>query len=262
MMTAAQIAAHIEEMAPLVYQESYDNAGFCVGNPDMEVKSVLLCVDVTEAVINEAVRSGANMIISHHPVIFKGLKRITGANYVERIVSQAIKNDIVLYAAHTNLDIASHGVSWEMAKQIDLQDIKVLSPKSVLEQTVGLGVVGNLPKAMPVNNFFDLLKKVFDVPYLRHSYSELREIQRVALCGGSGAFLLEDAVRAGAHLLISADFKYHDFFDADQRIIITDIGHYESEKGVLCIFYELLTKKIPNFVGRITEEGFNPVVYY
>ncbi|MDR3180851.1 MAG: Nif3-like dinuclear metal center hexameric protein [Prevotellaceae bacterium] len=260
-VTAAHIAAAIEEQAPLIYQENYDNAGFCVGRPDTVIQSVLLCVDVTEAVLEEAVRLGANMVVSHHPVIFTGLKKVTGATYVERIVAQAIKNDIVLYAAHTNMDSALHGVSWAMAQQLGLHDIKVLSLREAPEQS-GFGAVGNLPGGMNVRSFFDLLKQVFAVPCVRHSALLPGEVRRVAMCGGSGAFLLHDAIAAGAQCFVSADLKYHDFFNADGQIIMADIGHYESEKYVLSIFYELLTKKIPNFAIRITQAGLNPVYYY
>jgi dinuclear metal center YbgI/SA1388 family protein len=261
-ITAAQLAAVIEEQAPLGYQESYDNAGFCVGNPATAVTSALLCVDVTEAVLNEAVQLGANMIISHHPVIFNGLKKITEETYVERIVAQAIRHNIVLYAAHTNMDRAAHGVSWIMAKQLGLNDIAVLSPTEHLSPAVGFGAVGNLPETLEIPAFFDLLKQVFAVPCIRHSALLPGKVQRVALCGGSGAFLLKDALAAGAHCFVSADLKYHDFFNADSRVVMADIGHYESEKYVLSIFYELLTKKMPNFAVRITKNGLNPVSYY
>jgi dinuclear metal center YbgI/SA1388 family protein len=260
-VTASHIAAVIEEQAPLTYQESYDNAGFCVGHPDTVINSALLCVDVTEAVLEEAVRVGANMVVSHHPVIFNGLKKITGTTYVERVVAQAIKHNIVLYAAHTNMDNALHGVSWIMARQLGLQDIKVLSLRDASEQS-GSGAVGNLPEGMDMRRFFDLLKQVFAVPCVRHSALLPGKVQRVAVCGGSGAFLLHDALAAGAQCFVSADLKYHDFFNADGQIIMVDIGHYESEKHVLSIFYELLTKKIPNFAVRITETGLNPVHYY
>ena len=260
-VTAAHIAAAIEEQAPLTYQESYDNAGFCVGHPDTVIQAMLLCVDVTEAVLEEAVRLGANMVVSHHPVIFNGLKKITGATYVERIVAQAIKNNIVLYAAHTNMDSALHGVSWIMAQQLGLHNIKVLSLRESPEQS-GFGAVGDLPHDMDVRQFFDLLKQVFAVPCVRHSALLPGKVRRVAMCGGSGAFLLHDAVAAGAQCFVSADLKYHDFFNADCQIVMADIGHYESEKYVLSIFYELLTKKIPNFAIQITKTGLNPVYYY
>jgi dinuclear metal center YbgI/SA1388 family protein len=260
-VTAAHIAAVIEEQAPLAYQENYDNAGFCVGHPDTVVNAVLLCVDATEAVVEEAVQLGANMIVSHHPVIFTGLKKITGATYVERVVTQAIKHNIVLYAAHTNMDSALHGVSWIMAQQLGLHDIEILSLRNTAEQS-GFGAVGNLPDDMDVRLFFDLLKQVFAAPCVRHSALLSGKVRRVAVCGGSGAFLLHDAIAAGAQCFVSADLKYHDFFNADNHIVMADIGHYESEKYVLSIFYELLTKKMPNFAVRITKAGFNPVYYY
>jgi dinuclear metal center YbgI/SA1388 family protein len=218
-------------------------------------------VDVTEAVLEEAVRLGANMVVSHHPVIFNGLKKITGATYVERIVAQAIRNNIVLYAAHTNMDSALHGVSWIMAQQLGLHDIKVLSLRESPEQS-GFGAVGNLPDDMDFRLFFDLLKQVFAVPCVRHSALLPGKVRRVAVCGGSGAFLLHNALAAGAQCFVSADLKYHDFFNADSQIVMADIGHYESEKYVLSIFYELLTKKIPNFAIQITKTGLNPVYYY
>jgi dinuclear metal center YbgI/SA1388 family protein len=260
-VTAAHIAAVIEKQAPLVYQESYDNAGFCVGHPDTVINAVLLCVDVTEAVLEEAVHLGANMIVSHHPVIFSGLKKITGATYVERMVAQAIKHNIVLYAAHTNMDSALHGVSWVMAQQLGLRDIKILSLRDASELS-GFGAVGNFPDSMDVHPFLDLLKQVFAVPCVRHSALLSDKVQRVAVCGGSGAFLLHDAIAAGAQCFVSADLKYHDFFNADDQIIMIDIGHYESEKYVLSIFYDLLTKKMPNFAIQITKTGLNPVYYY
>ncbi|MDR3184060.1 MAG: Nif3-like dinuclear metal center hexameric protein [Prevotellaceae bacterium] len=260
-ITAAHIAAAIEEEAPLSYQESYDNAGFCVGRPDTGINAVLLCVDVTEAVLEEAVRLGANMIVSHHPVIFHGLKKITGATYVERIVAQAIKHNVVLYAAHTNMDSASRGVSRVMAQQLGLRDITVLSPRESSAQS-GFGAVGDLPDPLAAPVFFDSLKRAFGVLCVRHSALLPGKVRRVAVCGGSGAFLLHDAIASGAQCFVSADLKYHDFFNADGHIIMADIGHYESEKCVLSIFYELLTKKIPNFAFRITEAGLNPVYYY
>jgi dinuclear metal center YbgI/SA1388 family protein len=260
-VTAAHIAAVIEEQAPLSYQESYDNAGFCVGHPDTVINAVLLCVDVTEAVLEEAARLGANMIVSHHPVIFSGLKKITGATCVERMVAQAIKNNVVLYAAHTNMDSALHGVSWAMAQQLELRDIKILLLRESPAQS-GFGAVGNFPDDMDVHLFLDLLKRSFAVPCVRHSALLPGKVRRVAVCGGSGAFLLQDAVTAGAQCFVSADLKYHDFFNADGHIIMIDIGHYESEKYVLSIFYDLLTKKIPNFAVQISKAGLNPVCYY
>jgi dinuclear metal center YbgI/SA1388 family protein len=259
-MRAKDIALIIEELAPLKYQEGFDNAGFCVGLPSSEVNGVLLCVDVTEKSVDEAIAMGLNMIVSHHPVIFSGLKHITGNNHVERIVAKALKHDVLLYAAHTNLDNVPYGVNWTIAQQLGLQDIQILSPSSAEPQT-GSGAVGDLPAPIPVDNWLTMLKQNFAIPHLRHNLPPKPEIKRVAICGGSGAFLIDAAVAAGADCFISADFKYNHFFDADGRLLIVDAGHYETEKCVLSIFFDLLTKKIPNFAIRITEKISNPVIY-
>jgi len=259
-MQAKDVALIIEELAPLKYQEGYDNAGFCVGLPASDVKGVLLCVDVTEEIIDEAVAAGTNMIVSHHPVIFSGLKHITGNNHVERIVAKALKHDILLYAAHTNLDNVPYGVNWTIAQQLGLHDIEILTPLTTDPQA-GAGAVGNLPASVPVERWLSILKQCFAVPHLRHNLPPRPEVRRIAICGGSGAFLIDAAVAAGADCFISADFKYHNFFDADGRLLIVDAGHYETEKCVLSIFFDLLTKKMPNFAVRITEKISNPVIY-
>ncbi len=258
-MTTRDIAKIIEELAPLHVQESWDNAGFTVGSPNTEVKGALLCVDVTEAILDEAVEKGFNMIISHHPAIFHGLKTITGATHTERVVEKAIKNNLVLYAAHTNLDNVPEGVSWAMAKKLGLQNLQILSPE--VGGAKGSGVVGNLPEAMPEKQWLELLKQTFSLPYLRHSEMPYKKVQRVAVCGGSGAFLIDEAVKAGAHSFVSAEFKYNHFFDALERILIVDVGHYESEKCVLSIFFDLLTKKMPNFAFQIADKIHNLVIY-
>ncbi|MDR0294657.1 MAG: Nif3-like dinuclear metal center hexameric protein [Prevotellaceae bacterium] len=259
-MQAKDIALIIEELAPLKCQEDYDNAGFSVGLPSSEVKGVLLCVDVTEEIIDEAITVSTNMIISHHPVIFSGLKHIIGDNYVERIVAKALKHDLILYAAHTNLDNVPYGVNWTIAQQLGLQNIQILTPLNSDPQA-GTGVVGNLPVPMHVEHWLALLKQHFTIPHLRHNRLPKPEVRRIAICGGSGAFLIDAAVAAGADCFISADFKYHNFFDVDGRLLIVDAGHYETEKCVLSIFFDLLTKKMPNFAVRITGKISNPVIY-
>ncbi len=259
-MIARDIAAIIEELAPLNVQEPWDNAGFTVGDPSAGVKGVLLCVDVTPEIIDEAVDRGANMIISHHPAIFNGLKQLTGLSHTERVVEKAIKNDILLYAAHTNLDNVPQGVNWAIAAQLGLNDVQVLAPGPAGYGT-GSGAVGNLPRPVPTEQWVDFLKRTFSIPYVRHSQFFTPDIQRVALCGGSGAFLMDEAIKAGAQCFVSAEFKHHHFFEAQQRLLIVDAGHYESEKYVLSIFFELLTKKMPNFAVRIAENICNPVIY-
>ncbi len=259
-MLAKDIAAIIEELAPLTVQEVWDNAGFTVGHPAAEVKGVLLCVDVTPEIIDEAVAKGANMVISHHPAIFDRLKQLAGLSHTERVVEKAVKNGILLYAAHTNIDNVPQGVNWAIAAQLGLTDVQVLSPGPA-GQNIGSGAVGNLPRPVPAAQWIDFLKHTFSIPYIRHSQFVTPGIQRVALCGGSGAFLMDKAIEAGAQCFISAEFKHHHFFEARQRLTIIDAGHYETEKCVLSIFFELLTKKIPNFAVQIAENIYNPVIY-
>ncbi len=364
-MTATQIVAAIEEIAPLYYQETYDNAGFCVGNPQTEINGALLCVDVTEAVLDEALAAGANLIISHHPVIFKGLKQLTGKTPAERVIEKAVKNNLVLYAAHTNVDNVTQGVSFAMARQLGLKDVRVLAPRrgdlaklsvfvppaqadtlrmalfaagagnignyshcsfnapgegtyfphegthpfagspgalhtepeirvetivprALLQQVIkamlqthpyeepaydiypldntfsqaGSGAVGNLPSPLAVDDFLQLLHKTFSVPAIRYSQTSSKSVRRVALCGGSGAFLLPEAKAVEAQAFVSADFKYHDFFDADNRMLIADVGHFESERCALDIFYNCLTKKFPTFAVHFTKNNTNPVMYW
>ncbi len=258
-MLAKDIAAVIEELAPLKYQENWDNAGFCVGSPEAEVTGALLCVDVTPEILDEAIARGFNMVISHHPVIFHGLKKLTGASFTERVVAQAVKNNLVLYAAHTNLDNVPHGVNWALAAKLGLQEITLLQPGNAPE--AGSGAIGALPAPMPVEQWLAHLKHTFSLPVIRHSRWHTAKVQRIALCGGSGAFLMGAAIAAGADCFVSAEFKYNHFFDVQNQLIIADIGHYESEKCVLTIFFNLLTKKMPNFALQIAEKISNPVIY-
>lgn len=365
-MQARDIIAVLEDFAPLTYQESYDNCGIQVGQAHMEVTGVLLTLDITEEVIDEAIGRHCNMIVAHHPVIFSGLKKLTGRNYVERIVLKAIKNDILLYAAHTNMDNARAGVNAIIAEQIGLQQTTVLQPmqaslkklytyvpqeyadavrdalfaagagqigkysecsfntpgtgtfrasadaqpfigkadgpRSAEQETKievlvqrhnetavlaalfrahpyeevayelvalqnsnqesGAGLVGNLPEPMAPQAFLAHLKEKMRVSCIRHTRLPEKEVQRIAVCGGSGSFLLPDAVRAGADIFITADYKYHQFFDAENRIVIADIGHYESEQFTVRLFEQLIKKKMPNFAPLLSGVNTNPVNYF
>ena len=365
MPTIRDVIHCIEEFAPSFYQESYDNSGLQVGNFQQEITGALLSIDVTEDVVEEAISSGLNLIISHHPVIFSGIKRVTGGNYTERIIAKAIKNDIAIYSCHTNIDNVSFGVSFRMAEKLGLTRVKVLKPTSGLlcklvtfvpvdyaervrqaifdggagniglydccsfnipgEGTfqasegakpfvgkigevhhepeirietvfpkhlerkivsalikahpyeevaydiyplanhynkVGSGAVGYFDAPMDEMDFLKLLKKNFQVSGLRHTNFLNRKISCVALCGGSGSSFLSDALKVGADVFVSGDFKYHQFFDSENRILIADIGHYESEQFTLEIFYELLIKKFPNFALRFTKVKTNPINYF
>jgi dinuclear metal center YbgI/SA1388 family protein len=363
-MNVKSICELIEEVAPLALQESYDNAGLLVGNSQMEVTSVLISIDIIEEVIDEAIIKNCNLIISHHPLIFSGLKRLTGQNEVQRCVAKAIKNDIAIYAAHTNLDNVLSGVSGKMAEKIGLKNLHILQPKQnallklityvpklhsyqvrealfsagagqignydncsfnsdglgtfkanenaspfvgaidelhsepetkievilpehlkfkMLEallkshpyeepaydiiplknvwNQVGAGIVGELAEAEDEFLFLNRIKSIFNVPTLRHTSFLGKKIKRVALCGGSGSSFLADAILARADVYISGDFKYHEFFDAENRILIADIGHFESEQFTKDIFYEIITKKMPTFAVQISDIKTNPINY-
>lgn len=363
-MKLAFIIKYLEELAPPVFQEGYDNAGLITGDYSMEINSTLISLDVTEDVIDEAVAKGANLVIAHHPIIFKGLKRLTGNNYVERTIIKAIKNDIAIYAIHTNLDSVEEGVSAKMCNIIGLENSRVLSPrKNILQKlaffvpvknadnvknaifnagagqignydacsfnaagfgtfranenasphvgkigeihkeeelkvevimpaykqqqvveallkvhpyeevafdiyalenstnNVGHGMIGELPKAMTETDFLHFLKEKFKLRVLKHTPLLNKKIKKVALCGGSGSFLLKNAISAKADIFISGDFTYHQYFDAENKIIIADIGHYESEQFTKNLLFDYLTKKIPTFAAQISETNTNPINY-
>ena len=364
-MKIKEVASILEEFAPLLYQESYDNSGLTIGNPNDNVSSVLLTVDVTEEVVDEAINKKANLIIAHHPIIFKGLKSLTGKNYVEKIVEKAIKNDIAVYAAHTNMDGVWGGVNTKLGEKLGLLNIKILSPKkgelrklvtfvpdehsdmvrkaifdagagnignydqcsfnlhgkgsfragensnpykgkkgelhfekeirietifpqnrerSIINALLnshpyeevaydiypldneflkaGMGAIGELPENVEEAVFLADLKKMFNLKCIRHSSLLGKMVKRIAVCGGTGAFLLKKAISSGADAFLTADIKYHEYFDADKKILLVDIGHYESEQVIKDIFYELLTKKNLNFAVRFSEIITNPVNYY
>lgn len=363
-MTVREVTSILESFAPLAFQEDYDNSGLIVGDANMEVTGVLLTIDVTPQVVAEAVAGGANLIVAHHPVIFKGLKRITGKSYVEQVVVNAIRNNIAIYAAHTNIDSVQGGVSFKMAEVLGLTSTQVLSPltgqlvklvtfvpteyaeavrqamfnagagvignydscsfniqgqgtfragdgtnpfvgekgkihfepevrvetivprhilsavvKAMVEahpyeevaydvypldlpyKKAGLGVVGDLPEPMNTIDFVKHVKQQFRAPCVRYTNPVKDFISRVAICGGSAISLLNDAIAANADVFITADVKYHQFFDAENRIVIIDIGHFESEQFTIDIFYDLLSKKISNFAVLKSKVRTNPINY-
>lgn len=362
-MTIQEITGYLEEIAPLSYQESYDNAGLIVGNAAMKVNSALLCLDVTEQVLDEAIALGSKLIISHHPVIFKGLKKLTGKTETERILIKALENKIALYSAHTNLDNMPHGVNGKLAEKLglrktrilepmsgDLKKLAVYVPESAAERVrtalfmAGAGKIGNydscsfnasgigtfrgnalsnpavglrevlhhepeqrietifpkhiqhsLIQAMlaahpyeevaydiyPIENLntergagllgqiepmeeLDFLKKIKDrlgAGCLKHSRLTGKKIQTVAICGGSGSFLIQSALAAKADIFITGDIKYHDFFDVTDKLLLVDAGHFETEQFTIELFYELLKKKFPTFACNLSKTGNNPVFY-
>ena len=251
----------LERVAPPHLQESYDNAGLIVGNPEAPVQGVLFCLDSTEAVVEEALRKGCNLIVAHHPIVFRGLKRLNGANYVERTVMQAVRHDVAIYAIHTNLDNVFHqGINGKIAQKLGLRHTRILAPKPASTDT-GAGLLGELPEPMDELAFLHHVKTMLQATCVRYTALRNRPVQRVAVCGGSGSFVLPDALRADADALVTADFKYHEFFDAEQRLVIADIGHYESEQFTIELLFEIIHEKFPTFALHCTEVNTNPVNY-
>jgi dinuclear metal center YbgI/SA1388 family protein len=364
-MNIADITSFLESIAPLSLQESYDNAGLITGNKDWICNGIVCTLDVTEEVIKEAVNNKCNLIVAHHPIIFRGLKKINGNNYVEKVIIAAIKNDIAIYAIHTNLDNIIQGVNGKIAGLLGLQNVTVLLPKenalkklftfvpvskvdevrnaifkagggyignysecsfnvqgigtfkanentdpyvgkigeqhkedeakievifpfwrendivkamkeahpyeevaydlinlSNKYQHVGSGLIGELPEAMNEMVFLSYVKKIFELKIIRHTSLLNRPAKKIALCGGAGSFLIPAALSAGADVYITADMKYHEFFDANGRMVIADIGHYESERFTIDLLAEILEQKFPNFAVLKTKVQTNPVQYF
>lgn len=252
------IAEAIEEFAPKRYQENYDNAGLQVGNPDMEVSAVLLCLDVTEEIFEEALRRSCNLIVSHHPLIFRGLKELTGRTATERIAISAIRHNVAIYSAHTNLDAAWEGVSHEIAHMLHLSDIRTLDIRPD-ETGVGIGVIGNITP-VPKLEFLRRLRNDFSVRALRYAASwPGLVVKRVAVCGGSGAYLIPAAIEAGADAIVTGDIKYHDFTSYGLDILIADIGHYESELCTKRIFSRIIKDRFPDSLVYFSDRETNPV---
>jgi dinuclear metal center YbgI/SA1388 family protein len=364
-MTISQITNHLESWAPPSYQESYDNSGLITGSPDWEVKAILITLDCTEPVVQEAMARGCNLIIAHHPIIFKGLKKLTGRTYVERTVIKAIENRIAIYAIHTNLDHVATGVNRKICEKLGLKNLKILAPKNDIlsklvtfipqenaetvmqalyqagagqignyqnccfqtegtgtfmpntqavphigeanrqervqevraeiifpqhletavlkalraahpyeevayylsslrneHQEVGAGMTGELDTPLEPIEFLKRLKSTMALQTLRHTRLLQGPIQKIAVCGGSGSFLLPQAIRSKSDIFITSDFKYHEFFDAEDRIVVADIGHYESEVYTKDLIHEELSKKFPTFAINFSETITNPISYF
>lgn len=263
-VTVHEVQQFLHGIAPNHLQESYDNSGLLIGDPAAEVKGIVVCLDSTEAVIDEAIDLGANLVVAHHPIIFNGLKRLTGRNYIENIVVKSIKNDINIFAIHTNLDnVYRNGVSTNIAKKLGLINVEILQKKDYPgeENDVGSGVIGDLTEPMKEMEFLGFLKSAMQTECIRYTKLIGKPLKKIALCGGSGRFLLDEAISQEADIFISADFKYHEFFDANDKIIIADIGHYESEQFTTHMLHEILTNKFNTFATHYTKVNTNPVNY-
>lgn len=253
------IIAVIERLAPLRYQEEWDNSGLQVGFPDAETGSVLVCLDVTEEIVEEAVARKCDLIVSHHPLIFKALRQVSDASYQQRCVVRALAAGIAVYSAHTSLDNAPGGVNHRIAGKLGLHDLRWLSPKEGGE--AGSGLVGELPEPVDAAAFLARVRHDFGVSCLRHSAPDGRMIRRVALCGGAGAFLLRDAVRAGADCFLSGEFHYHDYFE-NQGVLLCELGHYQSEQFTRDLLLEHLAAGCPGLRVVRTDLNTDPIHYY
>lgn len=265
-MKLKEITDYLESIAPLRFQESYDNSGLIIGDLEMDVKGAMISLDATEAVIEEAISRGCNLVVSHHPIIFSGIKKFNRSNYVHRAVMKAIKNDIALYAIHTNLDnVLSNGVNEKLAQKLNLQNLSVLRPHQNANREsdyeVGSGAVGILEIPCKGTSFIAFVKEKLGLKLVKHTKILDQEIRKVAVCGGVGSFLLPSAIASGAQAFITADYKYHEFFDANDEILIIDVGHYESEFFTIQLLHELISNKFPNFAAQNTKVVTNPVFY-
>jgi dinuclear metal center YbgI/SA1388 family protein len=364
-MKLKEILSAFEQYAPFSLQEDYDNSGIQFGDPDGEVTRGLICIDITEEIIQEAIEKKCNLIISHHPLIFRGIKKLTGRHYTERVLIEAIRNHISMISVHTNLDSVIDGVNMKLAQKIGLSDLNVLQARRGLLKKlvtfcpvdhaekvrtaifqagagvigeydccsfnlegkgsfragdnadpfvgekgqihyepevrietilpdwlenrvvramidahpyeevafdiyplensfdkVGPGMIGNLNQPLNEKDFLNLIKEQLGVHFLRHSEFTGKEIIKVAVCGGSGSFLRDHAMAAGADAFVTADIKYHDFFDVKNKMLMVDAGHYESEQFTKEILYEIVSKKITNFALLISDQSTNPVRYF
>lgn len=263
-VTLADIIGCIEDFASPGLQEKWDNTGWqlCPLAPDAPCRGVMLCLDVTPEVVAEAAAEGCNLIVSHHPLIFKGLKHITGATPVERAVIAAISGGIAVYSSHTALDSASHGVSHKLGSMLGLEDMSVLDPQPGSPDT-GLGIVGDFPTPVTVGSFIDRVKDVYGASVVRRSAgpSGLNCVKRVALCSGSGGEFVATAIARGADAYITSDTRYHDFVDFGKDILMVDTGHFESEICTKSIFSAIISEKFPTFAVRQSRAEHNPVRY-
>ena len=269
MLKVSEILSYITEEAPLCWQESYDNSGLLIGDSNALVDKVLLSLDVTEEVIDEAIDNSFHMIISHHPLIFKGVKNILADDATGKMIMKAIKHDISIAAMHTNIDNSFYGVNRVLAEKLGLRDLNILhlnnSATWRLDDSatqIGSGMIGVLENEMSELDFLKMIKEKLNVPSIRHSKLLNKNIRKVAICGGSGSFLINDAKRCAADVYLTADLKYHDFFEADNEILIIDAGHFETEQFTKQLFADIILKKNPKFAVQISSVKTNSVHYF
>ena len=261
-MKIKEVIEALERFAPLPLQESWDNAGLQVGLTEAEVSGALLCLDVTEQVVDEAISLGCNLIVSHHPLIFHKLSHITGDDYVQRCVMKALAQGIVILSLHTNIDNAKGGVNYKIAEKMGLEDVHFMSAKQMDGVEYGSGVVGSFAEPLAADDFVMLTKKTFGVECLQCNQLLRRGIRSVAICGGAGAFLLDDAIAAGADAFITGEMHYHEYFEREQQIQIAVTGHYQSEQFTSEIFKTIIEEQCKGVKCYITDTCTNPIIYF
>ena len=260
-MKVKEVLSALEQFAPLPLQESWDNAGLQVGLTEAEVSGALLCLDVTERIVDEAVSKGCNLIVSHHPLLFRGLKTISDLTDVQRTVIKAIEQKVCVVSMHTNMDNTQDGVNFRIAEKLGLLDVEFLSARQVGDVECGSGVIGTLEEPMVSCDFVLKVKQAFNVECAMTNELLHRKISRVAICGGAGDFLLDDAVKAGAVAFITGEMHYHQYFGYEQRIQICVIGHYQSEQFTTEVFRDIIETKCPGVACHIAETNTNPILY-
>ncbi|MGN1263405.1 MAG: Nif3-like dinuclear metal center hexameric protein [Prevotella sp.] len=260
-MKIKEVLSALERFAPLPLQEGWDNAGLQIGLTETEVSGVLLCLDVNEKVIDEAMAKQCNLIVSHHPLLFRGLKTISDTDYVQRTVMKAIRNNVAVVSMHTNMDNAKGGVNHKMAAKLGLENVEFFARKTTDGIEAGNGVVGELPEPVAADEFIRMVKRTFGVECAMCNELLERPVKKVAICGGAGDFLLGQAVETGADAFITGEMHYHVYFGMEQKIQICVIGHYQSEQYTAEIFREILEKEYTNIRLHIAETCTNPIVY-
>ncbi|MCR4957460.1 MAG: Nif3-like dinuclear metal center hexameric protein [Prevotella sp.] len=260
-MKIKEVLNALEQFAPLPLQESWDNAGLQVGLTEAEVSGALLCLDVTEQIVDEAVEKGCNLIVSHHPLLFRGLKTISDQTDVQRTVRKVIKHDICVVSMHTNMDNARNGVNFRIAEKLGLENVRFMAAKTVDGTACGSGIVGELPAPLASLDFVHKVKKTFGVACAQCNELLQRPVRTVAICGGAGDFLLDDAVCLGADAFITGEMHYHQYFGYEQKVQICVIGHYQSEQYTPEIFRDIIAKECPGVRTEITTTCTNPIVY-
>ena len=275
-MKIIEVVNALEQFAPLPLQEDYDNAGLQVGLTEAEVSGALLCLDVTETIVDEAIAKGCNLIVSHHPLIFRKLRRLTGDDYVQRTVMKAIEKKVTILSLHTNMDSVTGGVNFKIAEKMGLEQLSFLGKRQTVSlpcdtpdtccgacRTVEGGevIIGFLPTPMAADDFIIMLKQTFGVECVMANELIRRDIRKVALCGGAGDFLLDEALAAGADAFVTGEMRYHQFFGQEQQIQLAIIGHYQSEQYTTEIFRDIIMQKCPGVRCMITEHNTNPIIY-